>query len=68
MQQVLDKPITRNTPADELPEYLSPHEVSAWLGIGRSVTYELIRTGRLPSVRWGRQIRIPRKAVVGELQ
>lgn len=32
---------------------LTPREAAAALGIGRSMLYELLRTGELPSVRIG---------------
>ena len=34
------------------------------LGIGRNTAYELIRSGQIRSVRIGRQIRIPREALL----
>ena len=34
------------------------------LGIGRNTAYELIRSGQIRSVRVGRQIRIPRDALL----
>lgn len=38
---------------------LSPSEVAALLGIGRSRVYEFLAAGILPSIRMGRSIRIP---------
>lgn len=34
------------------------------LGIGRNTAYELIHSGQIRSVRIGRQIRIPREALL----
>ena len=34
------------------------------LGIGRNTAYKLIRSGQIRSVRIGRQIRIPREALL----
>ena len=34
------------------------------LGIGRNTAYELIRSGQIRSIRIGRQIRIPREALL----
>ena len=34
------------------------------LGIGRNTAYELVRSGRLRSIRVGRQIRIPKAEVL----
>jgi len=42
---------------------LKPMEVADLLGIGRSLVYELIATGELPSIRIGRCIRIPSEAL-----
>ena len=38
---------------------LKPSEVTKVLGIGRSLVYELIAQGQIPSVRLGRCIRVP---------
>ncbi len=38
---------------------LKPSEVAEILGIGRSLTYELIASKEIPSIRLGRCIRIP---------
>ena len=34
------------------------------LGIGRNTAYELVRSGQIRSIKIGRQIRVPRGAVV----
>ena len=34
------------------------------LDIGRNTAYELVRSGQIRSIRIGRQLRIPRDAVV----
>jgi excisionase family DNA binding protein len=46
-----------------MPEVLTPTEAAAILRIGRSTMYELIRAGAVPSVRLGRRLIIPRRAV-----
>jgi len=33
------------------------------LGIGRNAAYELVRSGRLPHLRFGRTIRVPVEAL-----
>lgn len=38
---------------------LKPMEVAVILGIGRSLVYELIACGEVPSIRIGRCIRVP---------
>lgn len=42
---------------------LKPSEVAQILGIGCSLTYELIARGEIPSIRLGRCIRIPKLAL-----
>ena len=49
---------------DDLPLTLRVEELMPILGIGRNTAYELIRSGRIRSVRIGRQIRIPREALL----
>ena len=38
------------------------------LGIGRNTAYELVRSGRLRSIRVGRQVRIPKNALIEFLE
>jgi len=38
---------------------LRPTEAGKALGVGRTKIYELLKTGKLPSVRIGRSIRVP---------
>ena len=56
------------TNVDNLPLALTVREAGQVLRVGRSVTYELVRSGQLRSVRIGRSIRIPRDALVEYLQ
>ena len=49
---------------DELPLFLSVEQLAAVLGIGRNTAYNLIRSKRIFSVRVGRQIRIPKSAII----
>lgn len=48
----------------ELPMILWVEDLMPLLGIGRNTAYELIRSGQIRSVRIGRQIRIPREALL----
>ena len=41
----------------------SVDETSKLLGISRPLTYAMVHMGRLPGIRLGRRILIPRKAV-----
>ncbi len=42
---------------------MAMNEAARYLGIGRSKLYELVRTKKIPSVRIGRRIVIPIRAV-----
>jgi excisionase family DNA binding protein len=48
---------------DQLPDWLTIEEVRPVLGIGRSTMYELVRTGAVPSRKFGRLIRIPKQSL-----
>ena len=49
---------------DELPLALRVEDLMPILGIGRNTAYELVRSGKIRSIKIGRQIRVPRDAVV----
>jgi excisionase family DNA binding protein len=42
---------------------LTVEEAAAYLGIGRTLAFELARTGRLPTLRLGRRLLVPRAAL-----
>ena len=48
----------------DLPMTLRVEELMPILGIGRNTAYELIRSGQIRNIRIGRQIRIPRDALL----
>jgi len=50
---------------DELPVILRVADVMSILGIGRNTAYELIRCGQIRSIRVGKQLRIPKDALIG---
>ena len=56
-------PITRATPMEDLPEFLSPEEFRTYVGIGRAACYDLLRRGEIPCKRFGRLIRIPKSVL-----
>jgi excisionase family DNA binding protein len=56
--------INRRTALHELPEFLSPEEFGAYMDLGRSTVYSLLRGGKIPHRRFGRNIRIPKTAVL----
>ena len=56
--------IDRPTSFDDLPLTLRVEELMPILGIGRNTAYELIRSDQIRSVRIGRQLRVPKDAVL----
>ena len=59
---------TKYRSIDELPLTLRVEDLMPILGIGRNTAYELVRSGQIRSVKIGRQIRIPKDAVVEYLK
>lgn len=53
---------------DDLPMTLRAEELMPVLGIGRNTAYELVRSGKLRSIRVGRQVRIPKNALIEFLE
>lgn len=49
------------------PDALTPRQVQEMLGIGQRMTYGLLRTGKIQSVRMGRLYRVPKVAVIDYL-
>ena len=49
-------------------QYLRPRDIAATLGVSRQAIYKWIREGRLPSVRFGRAVRVPRTALAEFIQ
>jgi excisionase family DNA binding protein len=47
---------------------LTVREAAALMRVGRDTAYALVAEGRIPSIRLGRQIRIPRGALVAHLE
>lgn len=48
---------------DQLPDWITVEELARYLRIGLSCAYELIRSGEIPSRRFGRLVRVPRAAL-----
>lgn len=57
-------PVTRKTRYVDLPELITPEELSEYLHVSRNGAYELLRTAAIPSLRYGRLIRIPKTALL----
>ena len=49
---------------DQLPLVLSIRQVSQALGLGRDATYNLVRAGKIRSIRVGHQYRVPKAALM----
>lgn len=48
------------TPTDEMDQpFVSVEQAAAFLGIGRQTAYSAVRNGEIPSIRVGKQYRIP---------
>ena len=48
---------------DQLPDWLTPQEARSFLRLGKSTLYEKLRSGEIPSRRFGRQFRIAKEAL-----
>lgn len=48
---------------EELPLTLRVEDLMPLLSIGRNTAYELVRSGRIRSIRIGKSYRIPREAL-----
>ena len=42
---------------------LTVEEAASLLGISRNLAYELVSNGQIPSIRLGRRVLVPRKAL-----
>jgi excisionase family DNA binding protein len=49
---------------DDPPAFLTVPEAAQVLRIGRSAAYEAAQRGELPTVRFGRRLRVPRQALL----
>lgn len=52
----------------DLPLVLTVGQVSEILGIGRNKAYEIVRAGKIKSIRIGHQIRIPKESLAEYLE
>ena len=53
---------------DQLPLVLSVDDLTVILGVGKNTAYDLIRCGKIRSVRIGHQIRVPKESLKNYLQ
>jgi excisionase family DNA binding protein len=47
----------------EEKQTMTVEEAAKLLGIGRALAYEMARTGKLPTIRFGRRLIVPCRAV-----
>jgi excisionase family DNA binding protein len=59
-------PYTRHTPISDLPELLTVDEFMAVTGIRRTHAYDLVRSGEVSALKWGKCYRIPRSVLQPE--
>lgn len=52
------------TSLDDLPLTLTVEEAGQVLRVGRNTAYDLVRCGQLRSIKVGKQIRIPKQALL----
>ena len=52
------------TDFQSLPLFLSVDELTEVLNIGKNTAYDLVRSGKIKSMRVGRQIRIPKESLL----
>ncbi len=48
----------------QYPDIMSIHDLRSALGIGRTKAYELVNSGEIQSIKVGKSIRIPKKALL----
>jgi len=53
---------------NNLPEILTVQETAKYLRLKRSTAYELVKQGVIPSVKLGRQIRVPKSKLLKMLE
>ena len=54
--------ISRRTPFEDLPGFLTVDELSLYLGNSRGLCYERLNRGERSSIKFGRLIRVPTPA------
>lgn len=53
---------------DDLPDIMQVEDVMAFLHIGRNTMYQLLKNGEFPSIKIGRQYRIPKQYLLSYLE
>lgn len=69
MSQITDQPlISRETPLDRLPEFLTVEETARFLDTSKGCVYEAIKAGQLKALKVGRLLRVYRTSLRGDRQ
>lgn len=50
--------------SEQLPMFLTVEEMAALLRLKRSHAYEMVKSGKIPSLKMGRLIRVPRDVLL----
>jgi excisionase family DNA binding protein len=56
--------VDKRTSVEDLPEFMSPEEFRAYVGISRSTIYDLLRRNEIPHRKFGKRIRIPKTVLL----
>lgn len=59
---------TRDRIFEEYQDIITVKELQKMLKIGRTLAYELVRSGKIPSIKIGRGFRIQKEKVISYLQ
>ncbi len=49
---------------ENYPDVLTPNDLMKFLSIGRNTVYDILKSGKLASIKIGKQYRIPKNSVV----
>ena len=63
-----EAPVTGKQPNREAKLVLTVTEAAEVLGLSRGLAYELVRTGAIPSIRFGRRLVVPKVRLEALLQ
>ena len=67
MEVYMSLEIISNDMFREYPEVVTIEDVMEMLGIGRTLAYDIIRNGRLKTVKIGKRYIIPKQSVINFL-
>lgn len=59
-----DQAVARPPRFDDLPEMVTVEEMGAFLRLSRNAAYDLVKSGAIRSIKFGRLIRIPKQALL----